>query len=131
LRPLAVAVVALAGGAASCQQSLSSSLLPEGTYALVLVDDSPLPYRGTSTITLGGALALQSKGQYSLTQTDSAISGGGGVTQFNSQGTWTLNENALVLRDGGTLYLGVAASLDTLRVNLTVGTVHTNTYVRR
>jgi hypothetical protein len=72
---------------------------------------------------------LAVRAEYTITQTDSAHTGGA-LSEFRSDGTWSLNENALVLhQNGGTpIYLGVVAFADTVRVILNS---HTNTYLKR
>lgn len=100
-----------------------------GTYALILVDGAALPFRGSTSTTVRGQLVLAKEAKYAVTQTDSAHSGGA-LSEFRSDGSWSLNENALVLhQNGGTpIYLGVVAPADTVRVILNA---HTNTYLKR
>ena len=129
IKPSLWLTLALAGAVLGCHDPLSSDTLPTGTYALVLVDGATLPFRGQSSTTLRGQLVLGTQAKYTITQTDSAHAGGA-LSQFQSDGTWSLNENALVLHhNGGTpLYLGVVAPADTVRVILDA---HTNTYLKR
>ena len=112
-----------------CGDPLGSDTLPTGTYTLILVDGAALPFRGATSTTVRGQLVLGTQAKYTLTQTDS-IHVGGALTQFQSDGSWSLNENALVLhQNGGTpIYLGVVAPADSVRVILNA---HTNTYLKR
>jgi hypothetical protein len=124
-----LAGAALVAAALSCAEPLVSDVLPPGTYRLILVEGAALPFRGTTALTVRGSLSLSSGHSYTLLQTDSAIAGGA-LTEFRSQGTWSLSENAIVLHDGGSvnIYLGVVAPVDSVRVNLN-GRV--NTYIRQ
>jgi hypothetical protein len=129
IRPSLWPTLALAAAALGCHDPLSSDTLPTGTYALGLVDGAALPFRGQSSTTLRGQLVLGTQAKYTITQTDSAHAGGA-LSQFQSDGTWALNENALVLHQNGStpIYLGVVAPADTVRVILDA---HTNTYLKR
>jgi hypothetical protein len=121
--------VGLLGALGGCTDPLSDKALPNGTYPLVTVEFSPLPYRGASAITLRGSLVLTSGAGYTLTQTDSALTAAAPV-EFRSTGHWSLTDNALVLHDnsGQLIYLGVVVGVDTVRVNFSS---RTNTYVRQ
>ena len=121
--------LALAAVGPGCHDPLSGDTLPTGTYNLVLVDGSPLPFRGQSATILRGQLVLGTQAKYTITQTDS-VHASGALSQFQSDGSWALNENALVLHQNGStpIYLGVVAPADTVRVILDT---HTNTYLKR
>ena len=110
-----------------CTNPLDSEFLPTGSYTLITVDGAPLPVRGATATTVRGSLVLASRSSYTLTQTDSAHTGGA-RTEFRSEGTWSLTDNALVLHEGGNVYLGIVAGSDTVRVNLNT---RINTYIRR
>jgi hypothetical protein len=123
-------VVALIATVGACTDPLENSFLPTGTYPLIAVEGSQLPFRGPTAITVRGALALGSGASYILTQTDSAITGGA-LTQLRSEGSWSLNDNAIVLHEGSgnPIYLGVVSPVDTsIRVGFDG---HMNTYDRR
>ena len=115
--------LAILGSVTSCKSSLEiagGSLPGIGSFTLVQVDGNPLPYRGTTTITLRGGLTIQTNTQYVLTQTDSAIAGGPAATTTH-QGVWTLTDNSYVFHDGNAV-VGLAAvsgNGDTLRATIT------------
>ena len=119
-------VTALVLALAACKSSVEGAIgSPVGNYALVAVDGSSLPFRTGTTITVRGTIGLKGGGDYTLTQADSSTAGV--VTNTSLSGTWSMNDNAIVLVPGaGSLELGIA-TIDTLRI--TRGG-HQNLYVR-
>jgi hypothetical protein len=110
----------------ACQSAVEGALgSPVGNYSLTAVDGSALPFKSGTTITVRGTIDLKSSGDYTLTQADSATTGS--VANTSLSGTWSMNENALVLvPSGASLELGIA-TIDTLKI--TRGG-HQNLYVR-
>src|SRR6476646_907322 len=109
----------------SCSDSASP--ISGGLFTLASVDGASLPVRGATLITVRGSLELGSGSKYTLLQTDSAIAGGT-PTQFVATGTWTLQDNAVVLTGGPELYLGIAlGSIDSVRLTFRG---HSNMYRR-
>ena len=92
----------------ACVGSTESVTSVVGTYALATVDAAPLPFRAGTTSIVRGSLSLKNGGQYSLSQTDSASSGG--LTVYSSSGNWSVHENAVtfVESNSGLLQLGLA-----------------------
>lgn len=126
----ALCAIALAGTAiAGCSNSTSpgSFLSLAGSYALRAVNESPLPYPNGASIIVRGTLTIQSSANYTFTEVDSAA---GGTTQLTSSGTWSMQNNAMSLRDtNGALYLAaVSGSTDTIRVQIST---HVSMYVRQ
>jgi hypothetical protein len=119
--------VAIVAAALACTHPLESDILPPGTYRLVLVEGAPLPFRGPTALTVRGSLTLGAGHSYTLLQTDSAIAGGA-LAELRSQGVWSLNENAIVLHEGGDIYLGLVVPAETVRVTVRE---RFNTYVRQ
>ena len=111
---------------ASCTGATDSATGLAGTYTLSTVDGAPLPFISASGIIVRGSVGLQSNGRYTLSQTDSAVTGA--LSVFSSAGTWNVSENALVLHiDGGGVQLGLAY-FDSLSVELRD---HRNIYRRQ
>lgn len=112
---------------AACDRP-TSIVAAVGTFDLVTVDGVGVPARGSTAIVVRGALSLGDRGAYTLTQTDSALSGGG-VTGIVSEGFYDLTDNSLTLHEGNTIHLGlVSGNADSVRVLFRGGT---NVYVRR
>ena len=110
----------------ACKSTVEGALgSPAGNYSLIAVDGSNLPFRSGTTITVRGTIGLKGGGDYTLTQADSSTSGT--VTNTSLSGSWSMNDNAIVLiPSGGAHELGIS-TIDTLRI--TRGG-HQNLYVR-
>ena len=110
----------------ACESSVEGAIgSPAGNYTLIAVDASPLPFNAGTAIIVRGTIGLKGGGDYTLTQADSSTSGT--VTNTSLSGTWSMNDNAIVLvPKGGSLELGIS-TIDTLRI--TRGS-HQNLYVR-
>lgn len=128
MRVLVLCVVVALAASASCSFTSDTSVtgLP-GTYKLVQVDASPLPFALGSSFTVRGQLEMTSNAHYTLTQTDSAASG---LSNFSSTGQWTVTDNAIhfISNESGPLQLGVVLGVDSVR---TTYRSHENLYVRR
>jgi len=110
----------------ACHNSVENAIgSPVGNYTLIAVDGSSLPFKTGTTITVRGAIGLKGGGDYTLTQADSSTSGA--VANTSLSGTWSMNDNAIVLvPSGGSLELGIS-TIDTLRITRSS---HQNLYVR-
>ena len=121
-----ICCVALALSLGACRSSVEGAIgSPAGNYTLTAVDGASLPFKSGTTIIVRGTIGLKGGGDYTLTQADSSTSGT--VTNTSLSGTWSMNDNAIVLvPKGGSLELGIS-TIDTLRI--TRGS-HQNLYVR-
>jgi len=121
-----IGLAALVLGLGACHNSVESAIgSPVGNYTLTAVDGSSLPFKTGTTITVRGAIGLKGGGAYTLTQADSSTSGT--VNNTSLSGTWSMNDNAIVLvPNAGSLELGIS-TIDTLRI---VRGSHQNLYVR-
>jgi len=124
MKRLGFTALLLALGA--CKNSVESAIgSPAGNYTLIAVDGASLPFKSGTTITVRGTIGLKGGGDYTLTQADSSTSGT--VTNTALSGTWSMNDNAIVLVPKvGSLELGIS-TIDTLRITRTG---HQNLYVR-
>jgi hypothetical protein len=110
---------------ASCHFTSDAALTGiTGSYTLVRVDGSPLPFALASGFTVRGTLNMTNDAKFTLTQTDSAA---GGLTNFSLSGQWTVTENAIQFISSAPLQLGIA-SIDSVR---TTYRSHENLYVKR
>src|SRR2546426_6717667 len=93
----------------------ASNLGLTGTFKLVAVDGSSLPFKSGSMITVRGTLSIQNNGRYSLSQTDSTA--GTAAATTSSQGIWVIQDLALSLHpDAGGLFLGIWVPSDSVRL---------------
>ncbi len=124
---LAVAIALLAAGACKNTATNPGDLLGiAGTYRLVSVNASTLPFPDGNLFVVRGSLVIHSNPRYELTETDSAA---GATSDVTSSGQWNVSNNALVLKgDDGSFYFGtLTGGRDSVLVQL--GT-HLGTYVR-
>ena len=121
-----IGFIALLVALGACKSSVEGAIgSPAGNYTLIGVDGASLPFKSGTTITVRGTIGLKGGGDYTLTQADSSTSGS--VTNTSLSGTWSMNDNAIVLVPKiGSLELGIS-TIDTLRI--TRGG-HQNLYVR-
>jgi len=110
-----IVFVAVAFSLGACKSSVEGAIgSPVGNYTLIAVDGSSLPFKSGTTITVRGTIGLKGGGDYNLTQADSST--GGTVANTSLSGTWSMNDNAIVLvLSGGSLELGIS-TIDTLRI---------------
>src|ERR1043166_5435805 len=93
----------------------ASNLGLTGTFKLVAVDGSPLPFKSGGTMTVRGTLSIQNNGRYALSQTDSTA--GAAASTTNSQGIWVITDLALTLHpDPGGVILGIWIPTDSVRL---------------
>ena len=127
MRVVALFVFFALAASASCSITSDATVTGiTGTYKLVKVDGSSLPFSLTSSFTVRGQLDLAKGGRFTLTQTDSAASG---LSNFSSAGLWTVTDNAIqFIADSGPLQLGIAFGGDSVR---TTYRSHENLYVKQ
>ena len=128
-RGLIAGAVALAT-AGACKNTATNPgdlLAIAGTFQLVAVNSSPLPYQDGNLFVVRGAVTIHSSPRYDLVETDSSA---GSTSNVTSSGQWNISSNALTLKDdNGDVYFAVlAGNKDTLRVQL--GN-HLGTYIRQ
>ena len=121
-----IGVAALLFSLGACRSSVEGAIgSPAGNYTLIGVDGSSLPFKSGTTMIVRGTIGLKGGGSYTLTQADSSTSGS--VTNTSLSGTWSMNDNAIVLvPSGAPLELGIS-TIDTLRITRNS---HQNLYVR-
>jgi hypothetical protein len=125
MRPFLLALL-LSAAACSSTVDTSNTGIP-GDYQLVRIDGNPLPFKSGSTTTLRGSVSFTSNSRFTLAQTDSVA--GSAAVETTLQGTWDVQENALVLHQAdGKVVLGIAVQPDTVRVTVFP---HDNTYARK
>lgn len=98
-----------------------------GTYRLVQVNSSPLPFDKGNTFVVRGQAVIHGSPRFEITETDSTA---GSTTQVTTAGGWSIANNALTfVADDGGLYLGaLTGSQDTLRIQFDA---YLQTYVKQ
>lgn len=131
-RPRFLVVAALAAAlSAACSTATDPGTLLgiDGTFNLVAVNGSPIPYHDVDggLYVVRGTFTIHNTSRYDFVETDSSSAG---LSAVSSAGQWTISNNTLTLQgDDNNLYLATLSGLhDTLAVQ--IGT-HLGTYVKQ